>query len=188
MKATKTPTAIPSFDQVPLGHSEYALEPWVYKRCARNPRRRRLVSSSCDSVMDSRTEQDVLEASRNDCRTPRRPLDKNLSFIRTRRRQPRKCNQEMGRRPQFIHTTNQSSQRQQRSHERHDLKIPCLLQTRSSTVSTPQHHESLNLSCVLILVCAHSTSSHAQTSRFCCLATSLFFPRQLFRFCRTLIR
>ena len=36
----------------------------------------------------------------------------------------------MGRRPQFIHTTNQSSQRQQRSHERHDLKIPCLLQNK----------------------------------------------------------
>ena len=37
-------------------------------------------------------------------------------------------------------------------------------------------------------MCAHSTASHAQTSRFCCLATSLFFPRPLIRSCRALIR
>ena len=42
------------------------------------------------------------------------------------------------------------------------LENTLLLQTRSSTASTPQHHVSFNLYCVLIHMCAHSTTSHAQ--------------------------
>ena len=42
------------------------------------------------------------------------------------------------------------------------LENTLLLQTRSSTASTPQHHVSFNLYYVLIHMCAHSTTSHAQ--------------------------
>ena len=162
------------FRQVPLGHSEHELEPWDYKRCARKPRRRRLVGSSWilswilgQSWMSWK--QAGMIAEHHDGRWTKTDLENTATPAKQKGYQRRGSAAKRWKDDHNLYIQPTKIQRQQRSHERHDLKIPCLLQTRSSTVSTPQHHESLNLSGVLILVCAHSTASNSQTSSFCCL-------------------
>ena len=88
----------------------------------------RPVGSKRNHVVDLQTEQDVLETGKNGCQTPRRSLDTaylqlESSDINQAQRvlEAKKMGQEMGRRHQRIPTTNQNQQRQQRSHERHDL-------------------------------------------------------------------
>ena len=63
-------------------------------------------------------------AGNDDCQTPRRPLTKlGTKLFHQAKRVPeaRKTGQQMGRRPQHLLTTRQLQQRQQRSHERHNL-------------------------------------------------------------------
>ena len=82
-----------------------------------NSQSRRLARSKREHVVDPLAE-DTLETSKNDCHAPRRTLDNTHLQL-----EPGDINQaeEKGRRHHLIPTTNLISQRQQRSHERHDL-------------------------------------------------------------------
>ena len=80
---------------------------------AHNPLGGRPVGSKWDHVVDPQAEQHALEVSKNDCQTPRRPLDKTHLLMEPgdsnraqRVSEGRKTSQEMGRRHQFILTTN----------------------------------------------------------------------------------
>ena len=76
--------------------------------------------------MDPWTQQDLLEAGKDDCQNTTKTAGPSSSPNGIQRYQPsksvtRKIGEEMGRRPRDLLTTKQTHQRQQRSHERHGL-------------------------------------------------------------------
>ena len=95
---------------------------------ASKPQDRRFVGSKRNHVVDPQTTQVIWATSKNGCQAPRRTpgnihLQLETSDINQAERvsEAKKTSNEMGRRHQRILTTNQSLQRQQRSHERSDL-------------------------------------------------------------------